>query len=333
MHIFDLIGILTAGCGCALSSKIAQLSSNITICTGLHLFFEWWWSPQQATLSTQRCANSYICCSGWAECGWEVQQLQCSNEENPQREAKRWWIIQLCVQLVNLRSFFLTLVSSTRHQCLGLDDSGRRLRKPRVKNWIINSYWGMIIHPWIGLHIYIYTHFYMHTYSKMIPSMGWMMLDIPCFDHGRRRPPLVLKCQKMPVRRCLGTRRAEQTPALRLSCPKVAELPAQVLDKHLWMQALYMHHECMFMYNLYDIHVYKHMFIYIHTCLWIYLHLGRCMRVCECMNRDTTRNCECINNFLQNSGNLFGWKRCYLSLNSASTLVSGRATHMVNPMP
>ena len=77
----------------------------------------------------------------------EVQQLQCSNEENPQREAKRWWIIQLCVQLVNLRSFFLTLVSSTRHQCLGLDDSGRRLRKPRVKNWIINSYWGMIIHP------------------------------------------------------------------------------------------------------------------------------------------------------------------------------------------
>jgi hypothetical protein len=182
-------------------------------------------------------------------------------------------------------------------------------------------------------YIYIYTHFYMHTYSKMIPSMGWIMLDIPCFDHGRRRPPLVLKCQKMPVRRCLGTRRAEQTPALRLSCPKVAELPAQVLDKHLWMQALYMHHECMFMYNLYDIHVYKHMFIYIHTCLWIYLHLGRCMRVCECMNRDTTRNCECINNFLQNSGNLFGWKRCYLSLNSASTLVSGRATHMVNPMP
>lgn len=36
VHIFDLIGILTAGCGCALSSKIAQLSSNIRICTGLH---------------------------------------------------------------------------------------------------------------------------------------------------------------------------------------------------------------------------------------------------------------------------------------------------------
>ena len=109
----------------------------------------------------------------------------------------------------------------------------------------------------------------MHTYSKTIPSMGWMMLDIPCFDHGRRRPPLVLKCQKMPVRRCLGTRRAEQTPALRLSCPKVAELPAQVLDKHLWMQALYMHHECMFIYNLYDIHVYKHMSIYIYTYMFM----------------------------------------------------------------
>ena len=113
----------------------------------------------------------------------------------------------------------------------------------------------------------------MHTYSKTIPSVGWMMLDIPCFDHGRRRPPLVLKCQKMPVRRCLGTRRAEQTPALRLSCPKVAELPAQVLDKHLWMQALYMHHECMFIYNLYDIHVYKHMSIYIYIHVYEYIYI------------------------------------------------------------
>lgn len=146
------------------------------------------------------------------------------------------------------------------------------------------------------------------------------------------------------VPRCLGTRRAEQAPALRLSCPKVAEVPAQVLDKHLWLQALYMQNlsvclcttytTYMFMSICLWAYVYMYMYIdiYIHTCLWIYLHLGRCLSVCECMNRDTTRNCECINNFLQTSGNLFGWKRCYLSLNSASTLVSGWA-HMVNPMP
>ena len=108
--------------------------------------FEWWWSPQQRKkVSTWHCAYNDFWDDGRTFSSGEVQlvqQLQLVDKEIEESQGCWRWLIQL---------FSQQLVTDSRHLCVGFDDRGRWIRKPRLKSWFISPQKRMVIPAWIGV--------------------------------------------------------------------------------------------------------------------------------------------------------------------------------------